>query len=141
MGRLRFRTFSTTADIGLIIYGDDLCQLYRHALMGLNHMLYPRTQRMKSTGQYKNQQIELNGDSDENILNKLMAEILFLVYTKNMICHDIKFHQVRDGCLHANLILGPVSDYPDMEIKSVTYHNLKIRRVRSRLVCKVVFDI
>ena len=141
MSRLRFKIFSTTADVGISIFGDNLAQFYKHAAFGLNHLIFPRSVREEMKGNIASHPFSFQGDSSENVLNIYLAEILFLIYTKGQACVNVYVKDTGPGFLLADLYTCRFECLPEIEIKSVTYHNLKIELINSRLTARVIFDV
>jgi SHS2 domain-containing protein len=136
----RYETFSTTADVGIRIRGSGCEELLQSAVKGLN-LLYFDDPTFSSAGSSSVYPFEFHGDSLENILVNLLSEIVFLLQNENKITIDIKIKEVNETFLNADLLTIPAHKEPNLEIKSVTYHNLKIDRKDNILSTAVIFDI
>ncbi|UCH94392.1 MAG: archease [Candidatus Aminicenantes bacterium] len=136
----KYETFSTTADVGLRIRGSGYQDLYQSAVKGLKVLLFEEPPSAPSCQPCK-YPFEFHGDSPENVLVNLLSEIVFLLQDKNKITIDIKIKKVNDTYLKADLLTIPANRQAEMEIKSVTYHNLKINRKNHMLSTEVIFDI
>jgi len=136
----KYETFSTTADVGIRIQGSGYEELLQNAVKGLNS-LYFDDPIFSSAGSPSVYPFEFHGDSLENILVNLLSEIVFLLQNENKITIDIKIKEVNETFLKADLLTIPAHKEPNLEIKSVTYHNLKIARKDNILSTAVIFDI
>ena len=135
----KYETFATTADVGIRFYGHDFAELYENALAGLNFLLFGKNSKLPA--EKGSCHFSFRGDSVENILVNLLAEVLLLAYQKkqrvlSMVCNH------ADGCfLDADLRLAEIKGEPDLDIKAVTYHNLHVIEKYGIKNAIVVFDI
>jgi len=134
-----FETFATTADVGIRFRGHDFAELYENAVAGLNVLLFGKKGKLPLTGAASH--FSFRGDSVENVLVNLLAEVLSLAYQKKkrvlaMVCSH------ADGCsLAADLYLVEIKAEPQLDIKAVTYHNLRVVEKNGIKKASVVFDI
>lgn len=134
-----YEIFATTADAGIRFKGRDFRGLYENALRGLNLLLFgPR--RRKIPGD-ESAHFSYCGDGPENVLVNFLAEVLFLVYQKKKQVVALDFVHA-DGCrLEARLRLALCASAPIVDIKSVTYHNLRVLEQNGMKSAAIVFDI
>jgi SHS2 domain-containing protein len=134
-----YEIFATTADTGIRFKGRDFCGLYENALRGLNFLLFGSHHRQ--TRGDESALFIYRGDGPENVLVNFLAEILFLVYQKKKQVVALDFIHA-DGCrLEAGLRLVPCLSIPKVDIKSVTYHNLRVVEQHGMKSAAIVFDI
>jgi SHS2 domain-containing protein len=119
----KYETFSTTADVGIRIQGSGYEELLQSAVKGLN-LLYFDDYPFSSSASPSVYPFEFHGDSLENILVNLLAEIVFLLQNENKITIGIKFKEIDEKFLNADLLT-----------------NLKITRENNRLSTEIIFDI
>jgi SHS2 domain-containing protein len=136
----KYEIFSTTADVGIRIRGSGYGELLQNAVKGLN-LLYFEGNKFSFAGTPAVYPFEYHGDSMENVLVNLLSEIVFLVQNENKITVDMKIKEINETYLKADLHIIPAQEEPDLEIKSVTYHNLKIEKKNNILSAAVIFDI
>lgn len=136
----KYETFSTTADVGIRIRGSGYEEILQSALKGLN-LLYFDDHNFNSSGPSSVYPFEFHGDSLENILVNLLSEIVFLLQNENKITIDLKVKEVNETFLNADLLTITADKEPNLEIKSVTYHNLRINRKNNILSTEIIFDI
>ncbi len=138
----KFLIISTTADVGLKIKGQGQGDFYKHALLGMNALLFDsgniKIPRPANPQPYP---INFKGDSLENLLVKLLNEILFITYTKQQQVVDMQIRKNSNQLLQADLLLIDPLYPPLLEIKSATYHNLRIENRGGILSGTVIFDI
>ena len=137
----KFETFSTTADVGVKIQGKGFSGLFISAVKGLNLLLFgDNTGSPANTGPAA-YLFEYRGDSAENVLVNLLSEILFLLQNRDKITTGLEIKKIEENYLKAELLLIDSNLLPEMEIKSVTYHNLHIRDNKGVKYAEIVFDI
>lgn len=135
-----FETFATTADVGIRIQGNDFSQLYRNALMGIN-FLYFDDQEIPAAENPRIQPFRFSGDGPENVLVNFLSEIVYLLQTEDLVTVRVNFLQAAEKEIDAQLFTIPCCLKPAMEIKSVTYHNLRVEEKNGVKSAEIVFDV
>jgi SHS2 domain-containing protein len=136
-----YEIFSTTADVGIKIWGKTYVQLYANAVAGFYALVFGKkwSENISRTpGMHK---FEYLGDSCENVLVNFLSELIFLLYGENKIASGMEVEIAEKNILKTALHIHPVLEEPEIEVKSVTYHNLHIMEVRGIKSAKIVFDI
>jgi SHS2 domain-containing protein len=137
----KHETFSTTADVGIRIQGNGCEGLFQSAVKGL-YLLYFGAQCKNTTNRaYDIHPFEFRGDSCENVLVNLLLEVIYLFQMENKITIDINFEEANETYIKADLLTTPCDLKPEMEIKSVTYHNLRVKDKNGIKSAEVIFDI
>ena len=136
-----YETFSTTADVGIRIQGEGYQGLFRSAVKGLNSLYFD--EQRKDTVHYTpgSHPFEFHGDSCENLLVNLLSEIIYLLQMENKITINIHVEEASETYVKAGLLTIPCDLEPGMEIKSVTYHNLKVKDKNGIKSAEVIFDV
>jgi SHS2 domain-containing protein len=135
----KYETFSTTADVGIRFRGHDFAELYENAVAGLNGLLFEKISSLPA--ECVSCHLSFRGDSVENVLVNLLAEVLSLAYQKKRRVIDMACSHA-DGCsLAAELLLATIVGEPEIDIKGVTYHKLKVVEKDGIKKASVVFDI
>lgn len=134
-----YEVFSTTADTGIRFRGRDFRDLYGNALLGLNLLLFGS--RRRQAGADESIHFRYRGDGPESVLVNFLAEVLFLAYQEKKQVAGLDFIRA-DGCvLEARLLLAPCRSEPEIDIKSVTYHQLYVVEKKGMKSAAVIFDI
>jgi len=144
-----FETFSTTADVGIRIRGKGYDGLFHSALKGLNLLLFDcrfdRVSPLIASFPQTPYPFEFHGDSPENLLVNFLSEILFLIQQENLITTGLSIHHIDDTHIKADLLCIPLFELqnlqPELEIKSVTYHNLEVKDHEGIKSAEIIFDI
>jgi SHS2 domain-containing protein len=134
-----YETFSTTADSGIRFQGRNFCELFSNALRGLNLLLFGRNPR-RSAG-CASVPFRFSGDGPENVLVNLLAAALALAYQEGKVVTAVDIARAEPKRLEARLLLAPCARPPRLEIKSATYHDLRVTERNGRLRAAVVFDV
>lgn len=137
----KYEVFSTTADVGIDIKGDRFEEFYSNAIKGLNLLIFGFDFNKSNRQIPLSYPFKFKGDSSENVLVNLLSEVIFLVYSKNKITIGLQIKKVNDTSLDADLFTLKSTVEPVIEIKSVTYHNLKIIEKKGVKSTKIIFDI
>jgi len=136
-----FTVFSTTADVGIKIQGEGYSGLYQSAIKGINLLLFgDKAGELAGPGSQIHP-FDFTGDSAENVLVNLLSEVVFLLQSRARITTGLDIKKISEAYLRADLQLCNARIEPGMEIKSVTYHNLKIIGQDGIKSAEIIFDI
>jgi len=134
-----YETFSTTADAGIRIRGRDFAELYGNAFRGMNVLLFGAN--LRSASGCAALPFHYRGDGPESVLVNFLSEVLFQVYQKGRRVAAAEIENADRRSLDAKLRLSPCRRTPRIEIKSVTYHNLRVIEGKGVLRAAIVFDV
>jgi SHS2 domain-containing protein len=134
-----YETFSTTADAGIRFQGRGFGELYGNALRGLNLLLFGRNPRRRAG--CESVPFRYRGDGPENVLVNLLAAALALAFQEGKAVTAVDLERAEPKRLEARLLLAPCARPPRLEIKSATYHDLRVAARNGRLRAAVVFDV
>jgi len=138
--RMSFEVFEHTADIGVRVFGRDLAELLRNAALALMTLITDR----ESVRPDEKTVFELEAETGEELLIKMLSEILYLHQVRKMVFSEAEI-ELTDGYRLKGRLKGEKIDLGRhellLDIKAATYHNLKIERVNDRFMAEIVFDI
>jgi SHS2 domain-containing protein len=134
-----YETFATTADVGIRFCGHDFAELYENAVAGLNVLLFGKKGKLPTISESCH--FSFRGDSAENVLVNLLAEVLSLAYQKKQRVVAMTCSQAAGCFLAVDLRLAEIKGEPELDIKAVTYHNLRIVEKNGIKKAAVIFDI
>jgi len=134
-----YEIFSTTADIGIRFSGRDFGSLYKNAVAGLNAVLFGTANIQPEAGSSRH--FHFKGDSAENVLVNLLAEVLSLAYQKKQQVVAMEFFSADMSSLEADFRLAAIASAPAVDIKAVTYHKLRVVEKDGLKKAAVLFDI
>lgn len=127
-----------TADIGIKVYGKTIEELFLNSAEGL----YGITE-VKYNGCDDLLKINLKSDNLEELLVKFLNELIYYIETKK-IGGDIKKIKIEnlkgEYELNAELRIRKIKNI-GKEVKSATYHNLKIEKIKGEYKTTIIFDL
>ena len=135
-----FRILEHPSDVGIEATGASLKEAFENSARGLLSLIIstesvdPRQERF----------VELKSADLPNLLVKWLSEILYLYDGEDFIVGEVEIERISPKGLEA-IVRGESVDearHPmNMDIKAVTYHQLKIREKRDGCLIRVFLDI
>lgn len=135
----KYEIFATTADVGIRFCGNNFADLYENAVHGLNMLLFGKNSELPA--EKGSCHFSFRGDSVENVLVNLLAEILLMAYQKKRRVVSMVCNHADGSFLAADLRLAEIKGELELDIKGVTYHNLHVVEKYGIKKAVVVFDI
>lgn len=127
-------------DVGLRVYGAKRSELFENGAAGMVALL-------SEPGKFSRKKVVLfriRSTSWESLLVDWLHEILYQFTIKKIGFHQFKIKKIRPFFLEAygygeriHLNRHPIF----REIKAVTYHHLKIRKIKDHFFAKIIFDL
>ncbi|MDH5372209.1 MAG: archease [Acidimicrobiia bacterium] len=134
----RFEILPHTADTAVAIYGESFDDLFANAGSALFELMFdiPPGSRGARVS------VSAEADGIEELLVAWLSELLVRSEVEGMVFSDLEV-EVMDNRVAASGRAVPVDQLEliGTPIKAVTYHDLEIRRVGTRWVARVVFDV
>ncbi len=134
---MRYRTFPTTADMGVVIYGADERELFENAAYAFRRIvagdrcIKPKERR----------KVELEFSGYEMGLFMWMSELLYLYDSSLFLPARVHIKQLSEEGLKATLEGERKEFKPKVYIKAVTMHNLKIEKGKKGLKARMILDL
>lgn len=136
----RYEIIDHTADIGVIAFGKDLPETFGNAAYAMFDILTD-TGRIRETSRFH---IQVSADSIEELLVAWLDELLYRYETERIICRRFVIGDMSDRSLSAVAFgekVDPARHEIKAEIKSITYHQLKIEKRNDGWRIQVIFDV
>jgi SHS2 domain-containing protein len=137
----RFEIIEHTADTGLRVFGSTLEALFENAGLGLMTALVQDLDTMTPTS---STEVTLEAPDDADLLVDWLNDRLFRFDAREEIHAWATVERVEDGRLVASSGYRKVDWEQDQfhaEIKSATYHGLRLERQGDLWVAEVIFDL
>jgi protein archease len=137
---MSYEILDHTADLCIRVTGRDFKDFLRNASLAMMDQI---TDRDKVEPSVK-ETIEVTGETNEEILVRLLSEILYLHETSKLVFNDIRVEVSNENKVVAELQgerYYPRKHELYLEIKAVTYHDLKVEMVNDKFTADIVFDI
>ncbi len=143
-----FKEFDHPADVGLEIFGADYPTLFRNAAQGFYYLLFKDSAILNhpSNGM---QNLELEESSIEELLVSFLSELnyfflsqktLLWPFAKLEISYNTENCVLRASAKRIELNSSGIVKNA-MEIKAVTYHQLKVEKGKNGFQARVIFDV
>lgn len=136
----RFALFDTKADSGISIWGETRSALFRHAVMGLNHLMFGPSRRLAYTV-LQSQPCKIAGHDPESLLVNLLSEIVFLQEERDIEVTDLSEIRLERGLLTGALFFIAPGRRCLRVVKSITYHQLKVQKTPRGWHARLVVDL
>jgi SHS2 domain-containing protein len=126
--------------VGLKVYGKDLKELYENAAFGMFSLIA----ELKKVRLRQSIEIRLEAPDVEELFLLWLSELLYQHSSRRIIFKEFLIDGLDENTLSARA-KGEKLDLKrhrlKAEIKAVTYHGLKVERVKDRWQGQVIFDI
>jgi SHS2 domain-containing protein len=135
-----FKILEHPSDLGIEAHGSSMQELFKNAAHGFMSVV-AGTSKIESR---QNRFIELQATDRENLLVRWLTEILYLYDAEKFLTADVRFETLTDTLLKANLFGEPydVSKHElKLDVKAITYHQLKVEDHDGNWIARVFVDI
>ncbi|MBN1847269.1 MAG: archease [Deltaproteobacteria bacterium] len=129
-----------TADLGIIIHGNDLVDLFQNAGEAVLDLMFQHKVLKKSTSM----NISISGDDLEDLMVQWLGEILYLFEGERLVVTGIEIYPFTGFTLSAKLKTVPFEPESHnilREIKAVTYHQIEVTQRGDQWTARVIFDL
>ena len=135
-----YETFEHTADIGLRARAADLNTLFAEAARAFFSVLVENYADVRAADEFS---ISVEADARDDLLYDWLAELLYLYDTQHVLLAEFDV-SVGEGHVKATVRGEPV-DFDrhrlDMDVKAITYHELKVEREGDGWLAEVIVDL
>jgi SHS2 domain-containing protein len=136
----RFEILDHTADIGIIVYGEDLKALFENAGEAFFHLITDMRRVRRSV----RRRIEIGKESLERLMVDWLSELLYLHDVEYLLFKEFKVESVGENGLKAIVKGEPFQEGVHViktEVKAVTYHQIEVRKENGRWRAQIIFDL
>jgi len=136
----RFEILDHTADIGIIVYGEDLKALFENAGEAFFHLITD----MKRVRRSVRRRIEIRKESLERLMVDWLSELLYLHDVEYLLFREFKIESVGEDGLRAVVRGEPFQKGVHViktEVKAVTYHQIEVRKENGKWRAQIIFDL
>ncbi len=141
MSEKPFEIVSHTADIAVVVRGDDMQDLFRNAARALNSVLVGD---QAEVGREVEKTVNLDSTDMDALLIDWLNELLFYADAEQLVFSDFHFDDVQDG--HLSVVCR--GEYLEgsrnlfiREVKAATYHGSHISQTDNGYMARIVFDV
>ena len=136
----RFEAIDHPSDIGIIAYGKDLKELFENAAFGMFSLMGD----IEAVTPEVEKEFKTSGSDKESLLINWLNELIFTEDTKKIMFKDFKVLSLSDKSLTAKAFgCRAPSSKPliSRSIKGATFNQLEIKKIKSGLSARIVFDV
>jgi SHS2 domain-containing protein len=138
--RLPYRLLPHTGDIRVKVIGRTPRRLLQNCVF----MLMDQICEARLVKGRLARRVVVKGNGCEELLVRLLQEVLFFFDAKRFVSRRLEILKLDEGRLEGRLwgerFLGERHRFKT-EIKAVTYHQLKVRRIKGDWEAKIVLDV
>lgn len=138
--RKTFEILDHTADLGIVVTGDDLKELFHNAA----HALLQIMLEWPAEKGGKTQDISIKAVDLPDLMVRWLGEILYLFEGENRLVTQTKIHEITPDHLYAQIKTVPFSPTRHerlTEIKAVTYHQIEVIQKTGLWHARIIFDL
>ena len=135
-----YRWIDHTADIGIEVFGIDLRELFVNSAKGMFEIIAGKS-KINSTIERK---IEVKAVNQEELIVAWLRELHFIYEVDQLLFAEFYIDSITDN----EVIARARGEFLDnsrhrimTEIKTVTYHQLKIEKLRKNFKARIIFDL
>lgn len=135
-----FRILEHPADIGIEAYGKDLAEAFAQAATALMSIIL----ELSSVKARESKHVTLTAADIEHLLVKWLTEVLYLYDGEEFAGCRFEVQDINDTHLHAVIHGEPfaaVKHPTKLDVKAITYHQIKVDKTNEGVNLRVFLDI
>jgi SHS2 domain-containing protein len=136
----RFEILDHTADIGIIVRGENLKALFENAGKGFFHLITD----LRKVKRRVERRVNIGGESLDRLMVDWLSELLYLHDVENLLFRGFEVDSVGEDGLKAIVKGEPFQEGIHViktEVKAVTYHQIEVRQENGRWRAQIIFDL
>ena len=136
----RFEILDHTADIGLIVYGENLRVLYENAGEAFFHIITD----LRKVRRRVEKRIDIKGESLDRLMVDWLSELLYLHDVESLLFKGFKVDSVGEGGLKAIVKGEPFQEGVHViktQVKAVTHHRIEVRQNDGHWRAQIILDL
>jgi len=136
----RFEFIDHTADVGVRVWGTTLRELFSNAA----YAMFSIIANLGSVEEVSSRSIEVKSRNYEELLVEWLRELLYISTVKEQLFKRFEIEELADTRLKSTCWGEPIDlsrHELHTEVKTVTYHQLSIKRSLQGWEAQIVFDI
>jgi SHS2 domain-containing protein len=135
-----FEVLDHTADIGLIVYGEDLKALFENAGKAFFHLITD----LKKVRRRVERRIHIERESLDRLMVDWLSELLYLHDVENLLFKGFKVESVGEEGLRAIVRGEPFQEGVHViktVVKAVTYHQIEVQQRNGGWRAQIILDL
>lgn len=138
--RLDFSFLNHTADLGIVVRGADLKDLFQAAALSMLRVMVQAKPPQKT----RRMELSVTGDDLADLMVRWLGEILYLLEGEQVLVIRVGVDSISPSQLNATLETVPFDPNRHKilcEIKAVTYHQIDVIQKNNHWEATIVFDL
>ncbi|MBE0429635.1 MAG: archease [Thermoleophilia bacterium] len=135
-----YEVIEHTADVGIRAYGDTEWQAFENAALGMFSLIT----ELSGVNAEIEFPVDVQADDHETLLVDWLNELLYIFESNRVLLSRFEVTELEDSHLKGRAWGEPIDKTRHelkSDIKAVTYHMLKVKKVDDRWQTAVIFDI
>lgn len=135
-----YQLFDHTSDLGVQVKGADLRALFKNAALTMTDLMTD----IKTVGNVSDRVIEVEADNIELLLREWLGELLYIFHTSGFLVSDVDVLDISNRHFKGRIFGEQYQKKHHVlrrEIKSVTYHQLKVTVEEHETTARIIMDI
>jgi SHS2 domain-containing protein len=136
----RFEILNHTADIGIIVHGENLKALFENA----GEAFFRLITDLRKVRRRIERRVNIRGESLDRLMVDWLSELLYLHDVENLLFKGFEIDSVGEDGLKAVVKGEPFQEGVHViktEVKAVTYHQIEVRRENRGWRARVILDL
>ncbi|HVP78801.1 MAG TPA: archease [Thermodesulfobacteriota bacterium] len=136
----RFEILDHTADIGIVVHGENLKTLFENAGEAFFHLITD----LRKVRRRVERRVNIGGESLDRLMVDWLSELLYLHDVENLLFKGFDVDSVGQEGLKATVKGESFREGVHViktEVKAVTYHQIEVRRENGGWRAQVILDL
>ena len=136
----KFRFLDHTADLGILVYGKDLQELFTNAGEAFFTIITDLRRVREST----ERTIQIESSNLEDLMVNWLGELLYLHDVDGLLFKSFSIDELRNRTMKARAkgeVFQEGRHVIKTEIKAVTYHQIQVKEERGGWRARIIFDL
>lgn len=136
----KFRFLNHTADLGILVYGEDRKELFTNAAEAFFSIITDLFRVRENTERI----VRVESPHLEDLMVQWLAELLYMHDVDGLLFKKFSIDELDSGVLKARVRGEPFDESRHViktQIKAVTYHQIQVRKEKGTWKARVIFDL
>jgi SHS2 domain-containing protein len=136
----KFRFIDHTGDVGVVVFGRSLKELFKHAAESFFHILT----ELENIQEIKSRKVSLQAYGLEELIVDWLNEFIYLFDTQSLLFRRFEIEKLNNCSLEATVWGEKYEEgrHPIKTlIKAVTFHQLQIEEENGNWKAQLIFDL
>ena len=136
----KYEIISHTADLAFKVFGKDREELFANSAFALLDIMFGKLPFQKAD-ELQEKKLVLQSVDLETLIIDWLREIHSLILIEKEVLKEIKLLQIENDSLVSEIFIAKGFVIPKIEIKAITYNDVKIEKKNGILSVIIVCDI